>query len=242
MGLLDRIREGRNDRRQQRLPRDYTRQVDDWLRQCQRAIELALVAQRPGVSAANAPVELWEGERLLMWWTGADLIAPKNTIVRNWTSASYRVGKKTTVRAGTSTMHSTADRPTPIDRGTLAITDRRVLFLGRTRSIDWQFRRMLGVTHDERSISTAIHVSNGQRLHRIGYTRSTGMTFASTSHCNSPLQGRGVRLCPDDRSRHSRSRLFFTASGRDPRACRRRSGPSTGIVAGEAAEQGWLSI
>lgn len=174
VGFLDRVREGRNDRREHRLARAYTRQVDDWLRQCQRAIELSLVAQRPGVSAANAPVELWEGERLLMWWTGAELISPKNTIVRNWTSASYRVGKKTTVRAGTSTMHSTIDRPTPIDHGTLAITDRRVLFLGRTRSIDWQFRRMLGVTHDASGSWTAIHVSNRQRLHGIGYPRSRG--------------------------------------------------------------------
>ena len=174
MGFLDRIREGRSDRRQQRLARGYTRQVDSWLRQCQRAIDLSLAAQRPGVSAQNAPVELWEGERLLMWWTGADLIAPKNTIVRNWTSASYRVGKKTTVRAGTSTMHATVDRPTPIDHGTLAVTDRRVLFLGRTRSIDWQFRRMLGVTHDESGTWTAIHVSNRQRLHGVGYPRSHG--------------------------------------------------------------------
>lgn len=162
MGFLDRIRASRSDRRQQRLARQYTRQVDGWLRQCQRAVDLSLVAQRPGVTPRNAPVELWEGECLLMWWTGADLIAPKNTIVRNWTSASYRVGKKTTVRAGTSTMYATVDRPTPIDHGTLAITDRRVLFLGRTRSIDWQFRRMLGVTHDESGTWSAIHVSNRQ--------------------------------------------------------------------------------
>lgn len=109
-----------------------------------------------------------------MWWTGAELIAPKNTVVRNWTSASYRVGKKTTIRAGTSTMYATVDRPTPIDRGTLAITDKRALFLGRTRSIDWQYRRLLGVTHDDSGTWTAMHVSDRQRLHGFGYPRSHG--------------------------------------------------------------------
>jgi hypothetical protein len=160
MGFLDRLREGRDERRTARAHRRYTSDVDAWLGRCKRAADLAVIAQAPGVSAANAPVQLWEGERLLMWWTGAELIAPKNTIVRDWVGASYRIGAKTTVRTGTSTTRSTVDRPTPIDRGNVAVTDRRVLFLGQTRSIDWQFRRMLGVTHDDSGTWTAIHVSN----------------------------------------------------------------------------------
>lgn len=172
MGFLDRLRESRDQRRTARAQRNYTRAVDGWLSDCKRATELAVIAQSPGINAANAPVQLWEGERLLVWWTGAELIAPKNTIVREWGGASYRIGAKTTVRAGTSTTQATVDRPTPIDRGTLAITDRRVLFLGQTRSIDWQFRRMLGVTHDESGTWSAVHVSNRQRLHGFGYPRS----------------------------------------------------------------------
>lgn len=174
MGFLDQLKEGRDRRSQDRASSAYKSHVEAWLRACQRASELCLVARRPGVRSSDAPVQLWEGERLLMWWTGAELIAPKNTIVRNWTSASYRIGKKTTVRAGTSTTYSTIDRPTPIDRGTMAVTDRRVLFLGRTRSIDWQFRRLLGVTHDDSGTWTALHVSNRQRLHGVGYPRSHG--------------------------------------------------------------------
>lgn len=174
MGFLDRLKEGRDRRRQDRASAAYKSHVEVWLRACQRATELCLVARRPGVRSSDAPVQLWEGERLLVWWTGAELIAPKNTVVRNWTSASYRIGKKTTVRAGTSTTYSTIDKPTPIDRGTMAITDRRVLFLGRTRSIDWQFRRLLGVTHDDSGTWTALHVSNRQRLQGVGYPRSHG--------------------------------------------------------------------
>ncbi|HUP86797.1 MAG TPA: DUF6308 family protein [Acidimicrobiales bacterium] len=174
MGFLDRLKEGRERRRHDRDAADYTRRVDAWLRECQRATELCLAARQPGVSAGAAPVELWEGERLLSWWTGADLIAPRNTTVRTWTSASYRIGKKTTVRAGASMTQTTVDRPSPIDRGTLAITDRRVLFLGRTRSLDWQFRRLLGVTHDDSGTWSALHVSNRQRLHGVGYPRSHG--------------------------------------------------------------------
>ncbi|MEZ5202855.1 MAG: hypothetical protein R2701_00250 [Acidimicrobiales bacterium] len=174
MGFLDRLREGRDQRRTARAQRAYTGTVDTWLSNCKRATELAIIAQSPGVNASSAPVQLWDGERLLVWWNGVELIAPKNTIVRDWSGASYRIGAKTTVRAGTSTTRSTVDRPTPIDRGTLAITDRRVLFLGQTRSIDWQFRRMLGVTHDDSGTWTAIHVSNRQRLHGFGYSRSRG--------------------------------------------------------------------
>lgn len=174
MGFLDRLRESRDQRRTARDQRDYARAVDAWLSDCKRATELAVIALSPGVNASSAPVQLWEGERLLVWWSGAELIAPKNTIVRDWAGASYRIGSRTTVRAGTSTTRSTVDRPTPIDRGTLAITDRRIVFLGQTRSIDWQFRRMLGVTHDESGTWTAVHVSNRQRLHGFGYPRSHG--------------------------------------------------------------------
>lgn len=174
LGFLDRLREGRERKRHLQDVAAYTRRVDAWLRECQRATELCLKARRPAVVSNAAPLELAVGERLLAWWTGADLIAPRNTTVRTWTSASYRIGKKTTVRAGTSTTQTTIDRPSAIDRGTLAITDRRVAFLGRTRSLDWQFRRLLGVTHDESGTWTALHVSNRQRLHGVGYPRSHG--------------------------------------------------------------------
>lgn len=174
MGFLDRLKEGRDQRRHDRDAAEYKASVDAWLRECQRATELCLTARRPGEAATPAPVELWEGERRLAWWTGADLIAPRNATVRTWTGASYRIGKKTTVRAGTSVTRTTVDRPTAIDRGTLVITDRRVLFLGRTRSIDWQFRRLLGVTHDDSGTWTALHVSNRQRLHGVGYPRARG--------------------------------------------------------------------
>lgn len=137
-------------------------------------MDLCLTARNPGARASDAPVELWEDERLLVSWTGAELIAPKNTVVRDWQGVSYRVGGRASVRAGTSTTYATVDRPTPIDRGTLVVTDRRVLFLGRTRSIDWQFRRLLGVTHDDSGTWTALHVSNRQRVNGVGYPRSHG--------------------------------------------------------------------
>ena len=174
MGFLDRIKGGREQRQLDGRARDYRSRVDGWLADCSRAVERSLSARNPGVASGNAPIQLWENERLLVWWTGGELIAPTHTVVREWAGASYRVGPKTTVRAGASTTRATIDRPTPIDRGTLAITDRRVVFLGRTRSLDWQFRRLIGVTHDPSGTWSAIHVSNSQRLHGVGYPRSHG--------------------------------------------------------------------
>lgn len=174
MGFVDKLKDARDRRRHDRDAAEYERRVSSWLRECQRATELCLTARQPAATTTASPVELWAGERLLSWWTGADLIAPRNTTVKTWTGASYRIGSRTTVRAGSSTTQTTVDRPSPIDRGTLAITDQRVLLLGRTRSIDWQFRRLLGVTHDDSGTWTALHVSNRQRLHGVGYPRSHG--------------------------------------------------------------------
>jgi hypothetical protein len=69
---------------------------------------------------------------------------------------------------------TTVERPTPIDRGTFAVTDQRALLLGRTRSVDWEFRQLLGDTHDDSGTWTALHVSNRQHLYGVGYPRSSG--------------------------------------------------------------------
>lgn len=172
MGLFERLRESKADRATRRAARDYSRQVDEWLGRVGFVARRSLAAHENSTGPASSPVQLAAGEHLLMWWNGATLIAPRNARVTNWTSASHRVGERTTVRAGTARTTSTVDQPTPIDRGSLTITDQRVVFLGATRTVDWQFRRLIGVSHDPQCRWTALHVSNRQRLHGFGYPRA----------------------------------------------------------------------
>lgn len=171
MGLLDRLRKAGADRARDRSVARYRRSVDEWLVTCRQLAEYMSIAANPGMSASASPLQLGRGERLLAYWTGAELIAPKNVRVTTWTSASYKVTSKTTVRAGSAVTSTTQDQPTPIDRGTIAITDTRVVFLGKTRTVEWQFRRLVGVTHDPENRWSALHVSNRQRVNGFSYPR-----------------------------------------------------------------------
>lgn len=172
MGFLDKLRSSRDERATERDTRLYRTAVDEWLQLCTTAVDYAVIARRPATAPGGVPLQLWKGEQLLMWWTGGELIAPKNARVTTWTSASYRVGQRTRVRAGAARSTITDDRPSPIDRGAVAVTDQRVVFLGSTRTIDWQFRRLIGMTHDSSGRWTALHVSNRRRVHGFGYPRA----------------------------------------------------------------------
>lgn len=172
MGFLDRVRETAGRRGADRAQREYTRDVDAWIDDAATLVRRSTQALAGGIPAALSPIELKQGETLLATLSGVDLIAPKNTIVRETVGGSYRVTSKASARYATSITRATTDRPTPIDHGTVAITDRRVAFLGHTRTIEWWFQRMVGISQDVADSWVALHVSNRQKVYGFSYPRN----------------------------------------------------------------------
>lgn len=53
---------------------------------------------------------------------------------------------KTTVRLGQARSTRRPDELQPIDAGTCVVTDRRFVFLGRTRAVTWELRKLLTIS------------------------------------------------------------------------------------------------
>jgi hypothetical protein len=61
------------------------------------------------------------------------------------------------------------EHPTPIDVGTLTITDHRAVFLGAQQTREWAWSKLVGFHDDEVAAWTGIAVSNRQKISGIAY-------------------------------------------------------------------------
>jgi len=98
---------------------------------------------------------------------------------------SYRIAPKLRVGVGAARGHLVGGTPsthipatsatfipgqevlTPVDVGIATITDRRVIFQGQKRAVEWPFARLLG--YDHRTTWTSLQSSNRQKVSAIGY-------------------------------------------------------------------------
>jgi hypothetical protein len=69
------------------------------------------------------------------------------------------------------------ERPTPIDSGTVTITDQRVVFQGAKQAREWDYTKLLGYQHDPRLPWTAIQVSNRQKVSGVLYDNEHAEEF-----------------------------------------------------------------
>ncbi len=181
MGFLDRIKADREAakherderhrleeaaRQRQALEQAYT----SWQERDAEMAELIVAAQTfEGVVGPEVPVLLKKGERAFMVGRGASLIEPRRP-PGHWegasTGMSFRVMKGVSYRVGQSRGHFVQDseRPTAIDQGTATITSQRVVFQGAKVAREWQFSKLLGVSHDPNEPWTALQVSNRQKV------------------------------------------------------------------------------
>jgi hypothetical protein len=108
---------------------------------------------------------------------GSALIEPRR-LPGHWEGRSqgfsFKVAKGVRYRVGTSKGHYVQgdEVPTPIDTGTLTITDQRVVFQGTKATREWAFSKLIGIQHVDlpKSPWTAIQVSNRQKTSGFLYT------------------------------------------------------------------------
>jgi hypothetical protein len=124
-----------------------------------------------GAEAHGCPIVLKKGERMFFSVTdGAVLVEPRRT-AGHWQGANQAVSvhvpgtKSMRYRIGGTrgTYVQGAEVPTPIDEGSFTVTNQRGVFVGAKASREWQWSKLLGVTHASDAPWTAIAVSNRQK-------------------------------------------------------------------------------
>ncbi|MGZ4737499.1 MAG: hypothetical protein ACXV8R_18015 [Acidimicrobiia bacterium] len=159
--------------------RDLARREADWAQTDQQLagwIERGRAATRGSFSTVAASIPLKGGEHALLDVAGVSLIEPRRG-PGHWQGASqgvsvhipgtrsmrYRVG------ATRGSFVQGDEHPTPIDTGTLTITDRRAVFLGAQQTREWAWSKLVGFHDDDATAWTGIAVSNRQKISGIAY-------------------------------------------------------------------------
>jgi hypothetical protein len=119
-----------------------------------------------------------------VYWVGqgASLIEPRR-LPGQWQGGysgfSFRIAKGVRWHVGGTRGHTVpgAEVPTPIDTGSVTITDRRVVFQGTKHVREWDYERLLGYQHDPTLPWTAIQVSNRKKVSGVLYDREHAEEF-----------------------------------------------------------------
>lgn len=193
MGILDRRTAKRLEHDRAEQEKDHADAVAQWQAEDAQLRELLLEAQNPAW-AERVSLILKKDERAFQVLEGAALIEPRR-LSGHWEGrsqgVSLRVAKGVHYRVGKSTGHYVqgAEVPTPIDTGTLTITNRRVVFQGPKATREWAFSKLIGFQHVDlaRAPWTAIQVSNRRRRVASSTRRPSRLAFASGSTWPSPI-------------------------------------------------------
>ena len=168
-------------RRQERAPAPLEDQLADWQAHDAHLAELIDWAKTfrgvaPSELEDRPPVVFKAGERVFMVVTGASLVEPRSSggqwvgqmqgvsvHVPGTRSARYRIG------ASKGHFVREPEKPTPIDTGVAAITDKRVTFAGAKQARECVWTKVIAVEHQDTAAWTAIAVSNRQKVSGLGY-------------------------------------------------------------------------
>jgi hypothetical protein len=159
----------RNEAEKQRIADAWR----DYFELCEQRIALARTFDGvTGAEANGCPIALKKDERMFFAVvSGAVLVEPRRS-GGHWQGGSQGVSvrvpgtKSMRYRVG-STRGSYVqgeETPTPVDEGSFTITNQRSVFVGTKASREWQWSKMLGVTHASDAPWTAIAVSNRQKV------------------------------------------------------------------------------
>jgi len=88
-------------------------------------------------------------------------------------------GRSIRYRVGASRGHYIQGTPTPtaIDRGSVHITNQRVVFQGAKQTRECQFSKLIGFQHDDAAGTTTFSVSNRQKAITVAYGKGAAATF-----------------------------------------------------------------
>lgn len=194
MGLVDRLRQ----RRQQARVRQQNDRAAAQVQQQASAYEVANaqwtaedvelaemiglaqdfdgIGQHDEMSGAHqeVPVLLHVDERAFLIARGVALIEPRRGASHyegGTSGVSIRIAKGVRYRVGQNrgTLVQGTEQPVAIDTGSFTVTNRRAVFQGSKDTREWDFRKLIGITHDPVLPWTSLQVSNRQKVSGVLY-------------------------------------------------------------------------
>jgi len=148
----------------------------------------ALIERAQAAAAGSFPpletsIPLKAGEHALLDLAGVSLIEPRRG-PGHWQGANQGVSvhipgtKSMRYRVGATrgTFVQGDEHPTPIDTGTLTITDHRAVFLGAQQTREWAWTKLVGFHDDDVAAWTGIAVSNRQKISGVAYPPAAAAT------------------------------------------------------------------
>jgi len=163
----------RRDERLAKATAGYQKKLAEWQEDQTRMQDLVHLARDfTGITSsaeAAIPVVLKPDEHLFYVLEGAQLIEPRRPPghwVGGYSGFSFRIAKGVRYHVGGTRGHyqQGEERPAPIDRGTVTITDKRVVFQGTRQVREWAFSRLIGYQNDPKIPMTNLEVSNRQKV------------------------------------------------------------------------------
>ncbi len=153
-------------------------QEDDFLKGL-----LSIVEQGGADDGGDVALVLKKGEHSVLQLGNGGLFEPQRgpghyagrssgvSIPIGSTGMRYRIGQSR------GTFIQGAENPTVIDIGTVAITDQRVVFIGRMHTVEWSFSKLIAIQHYENRPWTAIQVSNRAKVTGVTYDAHSEHSF-----------------------------------------------------------------
>ena len=157
---------------EKRLEKEHEDALAKWQAERDGYSELVQLAESFNGLPTNEVV-LAPGEALFYKVAGAALLDSRST--GHWEGASsgfsVPIGVGVRYRVGATHGHYVQGEPTlaAIDRGTLYVTNRRVVFTGPKQTREVAFAKLVGFRHDDQAGSTTFSVSNRQKPVTVHY-------------------------------------------------------------------------
>ncbi|NNN22699.1 MAG: hypothetical protein HKL80_11950, partial [Acidimicrobiales bacterium] len=155
----------------------YETQLAAWQRETyelEELIEKARANQPLDPSSVDTSMVAKRGEHIYFVLKYTDLVEVRQQrghYQGGYTGFSFHVAKNVNYRVGGMRGHYVPgpELPTEIDSGSLAITDKRIVFQGSSTTKEWNFDKLIGYEHEAGAPLTWIHVSNRQKTSGIKY-------------------------------------------------------------------------
>jgi hypothetical protein len=173
LGLLDKLRSGREEREAARVLAEQQTRVAVAAQQARDAHEAYTRSMLNDWTTSISGVVLKPGEVAYALAEDARFVEPRREPGK-WVGAShgvsFRVAKGVRYRVGASkgTYQQGEERPAVTDVGTFVVTSQRCVFIGTKRTTEWAYSKLLGFSLEGEGVAL-FNVSNRQKTTGVFY-------------------------------------------------------------------------
>jgi hypothetical protein len=179
MGFLRRLQERAEEKRAEQAREAEEEAFAEWQRRYDLVKGTIDMIKVGGIGPDHPqwafPIQPQKEERVFAAFPGVSLVEPRRTRGQyqgGTSGVSIRIMKGVSYRTAATkgTYQPGPELMTTVDQGgTAYFTNKRVMYLGTSRTLEWKFDKLLGFQHDEQMGATFLQVSNRQKTSGIYY-------------------------------------------------------------------------